>query len=92
MIGNRVRFRAGRIVATPGALEAFSSEFLADCLHKHLRGDWGLVSHDDARANDSALNHEERIVSVYESTNGVRLWIITEPDRSSTCCLLPSEY
>jgi hypothetical protein len=51
-----------------------------------------MVSHDDARANDSALDHEERLLSAYESTNGVRLWIITEADRSSTCCLLPSEY
>jgi hypothetical protein len=92
MTNGKVHVQAGRIVSTPGALEAFTGEFLADCLRKHLSGDWGMVSHDDARANDSALDHEERIMSVYESAEGQRLWIISEGDRSSTCCLLPSEY
>jgi len=31
-------------------------------------------------------------MSVYLLKNGVRIWIITEADRSSTCVLLPEEY
>ena len=31
-------------------------------------------------------------VSAYETALGVKLWIITEADRSATTILLPSEY
>jgi hypothetical protein len=32
-------FKLGRVVATPGALEACSQEHLNDCLNRHVRGD-----------------------------------------------------
>jgi hypothetical protein len=33
-----------------------------------------------------------RIFSVYGLSDGAKVWIITEADRSSTCILLPEEY
>lgn len=33
-----------------------------------------------------------RIFSVYRTLEGVKVWVITEADRSSTCILLPDEY
>jgi hypothetical protein len=33
-----------------------------------------------------------RVLSAYTLKTGVKFWIITEADRSSTCVLLPEEY
>jgi hypothetical protein len=87
-------FDLGQIVATPGALAALEeanqspSEFLA----RHVHGDWGMVDEHDQQANDDALRDGSRILSAYVLTTGVKIWIITEADRSSSCCLLPEEY
>ncbi len=87
-------FPLGRIVATPGALEALrkSGQTPADFLCRHSRGDWGNLSTGDKQLNDEALKHGSRILSAYVTTAGARLWVITEADRSSTCLLLPGEY
>jgi hypothetical protein len=37
------KFDLGRIVSTPGAMDACSPAYLAECLARHARGDWGLV-------------------------------------------------
>jgi hypothetical protein len=88
------RFPLGQVVATPGALEALqeSGQTPDFFLAKHLQGDWGEVCPDDARLNDQALIDGSRLLSAYRTLRNVRIWIITEADRSSTCCLLPSEY
>lgn len=87
-------FRLGRKVATPGALEALLEAQMSplDLLQRHARGDWGEMTEDDLRANRLALHNGERLFSAYNLPTGVRLWVITEWDRSSTCLLLPSEY
>ena len=60
-------FQLGRVVATPGALEALAEagqtpwEFLA----RHARGDWGDVSDDDRQANDEAVQDGSRLLSAY---------------------------
>lgn len=94
------RFPAGQIVATPGALRALEEagqtprEFLA----RHLAGDWGDVDQGDKQANDAAcqyegdLDRQDRILSAYRTARGIRIWIITERDRSATTLLLPEEY
>jgi hypothetical protein len=89
-----VRFKLGRIVATPGAFEALrrNQQPKMSLLARHAIGDWGLVSPEDARANDRALIGGERILSAYQLRDGTRLWIITEADRSATTILLPDEY
>ena len=91
--GSRL-FSLGQIVSTPGALQALEtaghtgSEFLV----RHIQGDWGNVCGDDKQANDQALIDGERLLSAYETSKGIKLWIITEADRSVTTILLPSEY
>ncbi|MGA2620196.1 MAG: hypothetical protein ABSF26_21465 [Thermoguttaceae bacterium] len=89
-----MKFPLGQLVATPGALKAIteagqSPEFF---LAKHVAGDWGEVCDEDKRANDQALVDGSRLLSAYRTLRNVRIWVITEADRSSTCCLLPSEY
>ncbi len=47
----------------------------------------------DRRQNDAALKSgEDRLFSSYQVAPGLKLWIITEWDRSVTTLLLPSEY
>lgn len=89
-----VEFSLGRVVATPGALRAMAAtaENAAPFLVRHQSGDWGEVGRDDWRANDTALQEGQRILSAYVLKNGTRVWVITEADRSSSCVLLPEEY
>jgi hypothetical protein len=94
MVGGSVRFNPGRVLATPGALAALQEQGRAPhaLLLRHLRGDWGDVSPGDARLNDQALIHGDRLLSSYGIGGDERIWIITEADRSATTVLLPSEY
>ena len=87
-------FHLGQLVATPGALAALqeSKQSPVVFLARHLQGDWGDVDQHDKRANDEAIKHELRLFSAYHTTNGVKLWVITEADRSLTTILLPDEY
>jgi hypothetical protein len=87
-----VRFALGRIVATPGALEAAGPEGCLVLLRRHAAGDWGDLDAHDLRENGRALKTGARIFSAYETSRAGRIWIITEADRSSTCILLPEEY
>ena len=86
------KFPLGHTVATPGALETFGQEKLAEMLMRHVVGDWGDMDAHDIAANDDALaNNDGRLFSSY-NVDGEKLWIITEWDRSVTTFLLPSEY
>jgi hypothetical protein len=89
-----LKFAPGRTLATPGALAAFqaSGDDPLAYLIRHLAGDWGELSPEDARENDFSVVHGWRILSAYRLSTGVRFWLITESDRSSTTFLLPSEY
>ena len=88
------RFTPGSIVATPGALEALraSGDDPLSLLQRHLSGDWGDVDEHDRRENELSVEWGWRILSSYMLSNGTRIWLITEADRSSTCYLLPEEY
>lgn len=85
-------FNLGQLVATPGALESVNAVELFEALRKHVNEDWGEVCEEDKRANDRALETGARLLSAYTTQDGVKFWIITEADRSSTCVLLPEEY
>ena len=88
------RFNLGQIVATPGALEALeqAGQDAFELLARHASGDWGQLSEGDRAENEFSVEHGFRILSAYVLTNGVKVWVISEADRSSTCILLPSEY
>jgi hypothetical protein len=79
---------------TIGAREALaeSNQLPNEFLAKHQAGDWGVVCEDDRRENDFSVKEGFRILSAYKTYDGVKIWIITEADRSSTTLLLPSEY
>lgn len=52
-----------------------------------------MMAAEDAKENDFSVQHGFRIVISYPAgSDGAKVWIITEVDRSSTCVLLPEEY
>ena len=88
------RFPLGQIVATPGALVALEEAGASPgtLLKRHVTGDWGGVDEHDRQENEFSVAQGFRLLSAYTLSNGTKLWIITEADRSSTTILLPSEY
>ena len=94
MSEGRTSFALGRVVATPGALQAFAEagEEYLPLLFRHASGDWGELCPDDSLANEEALRDGGRLFSAYRLKDKTKIWIITEADRSSTCILLPDDY
>ena len=94
-LASQSRFSPGQVVMTAGVDELVRQGRLnpTPYLRRHLHGDWGDLSDDDRRLNDAALKSgEDRLFSSYQVTRDLKLWIITEWDRSVTTLLLPSEY
>ncbi len=98
-------FPLGRVVATRAVSVAMQSApefatFVVESLARHNEGDWGDLDLSDTTANDLALIHRDRLMSVYEipahaaleDMPNASLWIISEGDRSATTVLWPSEY
>ena len=90
--GGECSFSLGQVVATANAARTLTQSDMLTALSRHANGDWGLVDNDDWVANERALVEGTRLLSVYESEQGVRFWIITEADRSATTVLLPEVY
>ena len=88
------RFPLGELVATPGAIEALegASQEPGKLLERHQSGDWGEVCAEDAALNEAAIEDGIRIMSVYQLSRGMKVWVITEAGRSSTTILLPDEH
>jgi len=87
-------FALGRTVATPGALRALevSGQTPGNFLDRHAAGDWGDIDPEDRGINEQALVDGNRLLSVYTTAAGERIWIITEWDRSVITLLLPEDY
>jgi hypothetical protein len=99
------RFAAGQIVTTfnisSDMIDIFGfHDFVTKSLKRHLAADWGDVDAFDKEMNDEAMVNGERMVSAYSmpreflkvAGTDVKVWIITESDRSATTVLYPSEY
>lgn len=92
-----MKFISGQLVVTRGVHDmiANDNEFakhVSLSLSRHSAGDWGDVCDDDRVANEHALQHGERLFSVYKKEGVPTIWIITERDRSVTTVLFPEEY
>lgn len=86
-------FPLGQMLGTPAALKALSEvgENAGSYFLRHVSGDWGDMCDEDKELNNEALKDGERLLSAYTLSSGVRIWVITEWDRSVTTCLLPEE-
>lgn len=87
-------FPLGQICATPGAIEVLEQVGLParNLLTRHVLGDDGDLCREDKQANRDALKTGARIFSSYKISDLLKIWIITEADRSVTTLLLPEEY
>jgi hypothetical protein len=87
-------FELGQTVATPGAIEALQKLGIlaSSLLDRHICGDWGDLCEDDKSENDYALSNGCRLFSSYQLTAAIKIWVITEADRSVTTLLLPNDY
>lgn len=89
------RFKSDKYVVTRGVHELVVAGALniGVLLGRHLSGDWGDLDRADKALNDRALESgQDRIFSSYQVTDDLKIWIITEWDRSATTVLLPEEY
>lgn len=58
---------------------------------RHLAGDWGDLGKEDKQANEDAIQHGDRILSMYQ-LKGEKFYVITEWDRSATTVMLAEDY
>jgi hypothetical protein len=83
--------RTGAVKAEAGV--ELPGPWIFGLLERHQSGDWGEVDAHDKNENRFSIEHNLRILSAYTlPTTRVKIWIITEADRSVTTLLLPSEY
>jgi len=75
-----IALRLGRLVSTPGAIEAMTRNQLDPLvlLNRHRTGDWGELDEHDRAANDRAATEGgERVLSSYRLADGATVvWII----------------
>ena len=89
-------FQLGRVVWTRGvndrmAVDTPFSLFVWESLKRHAKGDWGNLCNEDKKENDISIDKHLRLLSSYQ-LNEIKIWIVTEADRSTTTVLFPSEY
>jgi hypothetical protein len=89
-----VRFPLGYLLVTPGSADAIadSKQSPQEFISKHARLEQGELSEEDYRENLFSVSRQLRIFSAFRTDSGVKVWVITEADRSATTILLPSEY
>ena len=94
-----LRFRLGRLCATPGAIEVMQQANVPPLvlLGRHASGDWGDLCEQDKAANDQSLIDGSRLLSSYTLTPQAKVWVITEAaddsgERACTTILLPQDY
>ncbi len=89
-----ILFPLGNVYLTVGAKEALeeSNQLPNEFLAKHQKGEWGIICEDDKKENNLLVKEGFRILSAYKTAGDVKLWVITETDRSSTTILLPDDY
>lgn len=94
-----MKFKLGRIVATPGAIRILKESRQAAELFiiKHSMGYWGHICDEDAALNEEAIKDGSRIMSVYKTLKGKEFWVITDAcgesgEREVTTLLLPEDY
>ena len=97
------KFTLGQICMTRAAEAAILGAGLdvrafGAILLRHQSGDFGELDAGDIKTQNESLeaaasnpDYAERMMSVY-TLAGVKLWVITEWDRSVTTILLPEDY
>jgi hypothetical protein len=87
-------FQVGQLVMTRSVADLVERAGLdpTPYLLRHLACDWGDICDADRKLNNRAVRGGDRLFSSYNLPGDMKLWIITECDRSATTMLLPSDY
>lgn len=90
-------FSLGNVVATPAALALIEKHCASvrQLLNRHQTGDWRELSKEDRDTNWQAAFGDARVLSAFNigsAGHPVKIWIITEWDRSVTTILRPQDY
>jgi len=93
---DRTAFRLGNVYMSRGigdcaAQQKGFAEFVLQSLQRHASGDWGDLCEEDRDENELSLTNGLRLMSRYEFRN-LKVWVITEADRTATTILFPEEY
>ena len=100
-LGTPVLFSPGQVVTTPAALALLHKHgaSVPELLHRHLTGDWQDMCKPDRDANWAAVvEGETRVFSSFDLApkghvgKPIKIWVITEWDRSVTTVLRPEDY
>lgn len=100
-LGHPALFSPGQIVGTPAVLALLQElgASVTELLHRHLTGDWQKMSREDRDANWTAvLEGQTRVFSSFDlapkghAGKPIKIWVITEWDRSVTTILHPEDY
>ena len=89
-ISTQPRFRHGRVIMSSRVSDLVQQGRLdvQSYLQRHLSGDWGEVSAQTRQANEAALRTKDTLFSAYAIDSELKLWIITEADRTVTTLLI----
>ena len=91
-------FLLGNVVATPAALALLQEHgaSVPELLNLHQTGvGWSELCDQDRNANWQAAFGDARVLSAFNigsADHSVKIWIITEWDRSVTTILRPQDY
>lgn len=91
-------FSLGNVVATPAALALIQEHgaSVSQLLNRHQTGQgWSELCKTDCESNWRAAFGNERVLSAFNigtADQTVKIWIITEWDRSVTTVLTPACY
>lgn len=86
------KFSLGRVVITFAVWEQLSAAEINPALRRHQAGDWGEHDEQGKKENERNLARGGPVASIFHGTSGVKFYVITEGDRSTTTVLLPEEY
>ncbi|WP_417276521.1 hypothetical protein [Castellaniella sp.] len=85
------RLTLGKVRITTAAIAALKATGTEGVLllSRHLRGDWGDITDQDALQNEIALLLGMRVLSRYLLAEGTEVWLLTEADRAVTTIMTP---
>lgn len=86
-------FSTPRILITPGAQRVISraGDDPRVLLERHFFGDWGELDESDALFNHRGVLTKGMILSIYYTTDGQKIFVITDDGHVTTTILLPEE-
>ena len=96
------KFSSGKVVVTKEIAMSMKRDkefekFCWDCLHRHVRGDWGDTDDVGVDINEMALKGMRTTIhSLYDCTvgnyDGEVIYVVTDPDRSHTTIMFAGEF